>query len=43
MGSTRLEEQKLTAELAAVKIKKTDAIGKRRKGRGRGKGEEGRG
>ena len=28
MGSTRLEEQEMTAELAAVKIKKEDIIGK---------------
>ena len=32
MGSTRMEEQKLTAELASVKIKKKDAIGKMRGG-----------
>ena len=39
MGSTRMEEQKLTAELVAVKIKKKDAIGKRRKwGGGEGRG-----
>ena len=31
MGSTRMEEQELTADLAAVQIKKEDAIGKRRK------------
>ena len=31
MGSNRMEEQELEAELAAVKIKKEDAIGKRRK------------
>ena len=36
MGSTRIEEQTLTAELAAVKIKKRDAISKRRKWRGGG-------
>ena len=35
-----MEEQELTAELAAVKIKKKDAIRKRRKWR-RGKGGEG--
>ena len=35
-----MEEQELEAELAAVKIKKEDAIGKRRKWR-RGKGGEG--
>ena len=40
MGSSRLEEQELTAELAALKIKKKDAIHKRRKWRG-GKGGEG--
>ena len=34
MGSTRMEEQTMTAELAAVKIKKEHAISKRRKGRG---------
>ena len=34
MGSTRTEPQKLAAELVAVKIKKKDAIGKRRKWRG---------
>ena len=28
MGSTRMEEQTLTAELVAVKITKDDAIGK---------------
>ena len=31
MGSTRMEEQELMAELEAVKIKKEDAIGKRKK------------
>ena len=41
MGSTRIEEQTLTAELAAVKIKKEDTISKRRKWR-RGNGDEGR-
>ena len=35
-----MEEQELTAELAAMKIKKKDAIRKRRKWRG-GKGSEG--
>ena len=39
MGNTRMEEQKLTTELVAVKIKKKDAIGKRRKWRG-GEGRE---
>ena len=39
MGSTRMEEQTLTAELAAVKIKVEDAISKRRKWRG-GEGRE---
>ena len=39
MGSTRMEEQKLTAELVAVKITKNDAIGKRRMWRG-GEGRE---
>ena len=34
-----MEEQKLTAELVAVTIKKKDAIGKRRKWRG-GEGRE---
>ena len=34
-----MEEQTLTAKLAAVKIKKEDAIGKRRKWRG-GEGRE---
>ena len=41
MGSTRVEEQTLTEELAAVKIKKEDAIRKIRKWRG-GEGDEGR-
>ena len=40
MGSSRLEEQELTAELAALKIKKKNAIHKRRKWRG-GMGGEG--
>ena len=40
MGSTRMEEQELTAELVAVKIKKEVDNGKRRKWRG-GKGGEG--
>ena len=31
MGSTRMEEQTLTAELAAVKITKEEAIGQIRK------------
>ena len=39
MGSTRMEEQTITEELAAVKIKKEDAISKRRKWRG-GEGRE---
>ena len=39
MGSTRTEEQKLTAKLVALKIKKKDAIGKRRRWRG-GEGRE---
>ena len=39
MGSIRLEEQTLTAELAAVKIMKEDAIRKRWKWRG-GEGRE---
>ena len=39
MGSTRMEEQELTAHLAAMKIKKEDAIGKRRNWRG-GEGRE---
>ena len=39
MGSTRNEEQELTVKLVAVKIKKEDDIGKRRKWRG-GKGGE---
>ena len=39
MGSTRTEQQKLAAELVAVKIKKKDAIDKRRKWRG-GEGRE---
>ena len=43
MRSTRMEEQTLTAELAAVKITKEDAIGKNKEVKGRrGKGDEGR-
>ena len=39
MGSTRVEEQTLMAELATVYIKKADVITKRRKRRG-GQGME---
>ena len=41
MGSTRMEEQELTAELVAVKIKKEVDNGKRRKWRGGKAGERG--
>ena len=39
MGRTRMEEQELTVELAAVKTKKEDVIGKRMKWKG-GEGRE---
>ena len=39
MGSTRMEEQTLTAELAAVKVKKEDAIALAKGGSG-GEGRE---
>ena len=43
MGTTRMEEQKLTVELAGVKIKNMDAIVKRRKRRGEREGRWGKG